>query len=98
MVYYSVRSIPLGEVRSYKWVAAECGKPGGARAVGQALAVNPFPLFVPCHRVIHSDGRTGNFTSNGKIPGSILKKLLLHWEKGEECALEEMSRLIRENR
>ncbi|HHV35043.1 MAG TPA: MGMT family protein [Syntrophomonadaceae bacterium] len=81
MVYYSVRAIPRGEVRSYKWVAAECGKPGGARAVGQALAINPTPLFVPCHRVVHSDGRTGNYTSRGKIPGSMIKKYLLQWEK-----------------
>lgn len=96
MVYYPVRSIPPGEVRPYKWVADQCGKPGGARVVGQALSVNPTPLFVPCHRVVHSDGRTGNFTSIGRIPGPILKKLLLQWERGDQSALDEMSRLFRE--
>ncbi|CEO88294.1 methylated-DNA--[protein]-cysteine S-methyltransferase [Syntrophaceticus schinkii] len=98
MVYRVVRSIPRDEVRSYKWVAVECGKPGAARAVGQALAVNPTPLFVPCHRVVHSDGCTGNFTSRGKIPGAVLKRLLLQWEKGDGCALDEISRLLREDR
>lgn len=98
MVYYAVRSIPYGEVRSYKWVAEECGKPGGARAVGQALAVNPTPLFVPCHRVIHSDGCTGDFMSRRNISGSVLKKLLLQWEKGEVDAPAEISRPFREGR
>ncbi len=98
MVYNAVRSIPPGEVRSYRWVAEECGKRGASRAVGQALAANPFPLFVPCHRVIHSDGRPGNFTCGGSISGSRLKVLLQEWEKGGMGALKEMDRLLRDNR
>ncbi len=54
-------AIPYGEVRAYRGVAAELGRPGGARAVGNVLARNPFPLVVPCHRCIRSDGSLGGF-------------------------------------
>ena len=50
------RSIPLGETRSYAWLAAQAGRPGAYRAAGQAMARNRVPLMVPCHRVIGSDG------------------------------------------
>ncbi len=55
-------SIPLGETRSYKWIAKRIGKPGAARAVGNALNKNPLPLLVPCHRVIKSDGKIGGYS------------------------------------
>ena len=51
-VWQMTRSIPYGETRSYAWLARQIGIPGGARAVGQALANNPLPIVVPCHRVI----------------------------------------------
>jgi O-6-methylguanine DNA methyltransferase len=54
--------IPRGEVRPYSWVADEIGVPGGARAVGSALADNPVPLIVPCHRVVRADGRFGRYS------------------------------------
>ena len=55
------RSIPRGETRSYKWLAANAGRPAAARAAGQAMARNPLPIIVPCHRVIASDGHLGGF-------------------------------------
>lgn len=54
--------IPYGEVRSYGWLARHIGRPHAARAVGQALAHNPVPIVVPCHRVVGSDGRLIGFT------------------------------------
>jgi methylated-DNA-[protein]-cysteine S-methyltransferase len=48
--------IPAGETRTYAWLAAAAGRPGAARAAGQAMARNPLPLVVPCHRVVGSDG------------------------------------------
>lgn len=54
--------IPPGEVRPYRWVAAGIGRPGAERAVGNALAANPVPLVVPCHRVVRSDGRLGRYS------------------------------------
>jgi O-6-methylguanine DNA methyltransferase len=57
--------IPRGEVRPYAWVAAELGKPLAVRAVGNALARNPIPFVIPCHRVVRSDGRIGNYGAGG---------------------------------
>ena len=71
-VYRAVLSIPKGNVRSYKWVAAAIGKPKAYRAVGNALNKNPWPVEVPCHRVIRSDGSLG-----GYYQGAALKKRML---------------------
>ena len=53
--------IPLGETRSYKWIAKRIGSPKSFRAVGQALRKNPYPIIIPCHRVIKSDGTLGGY-------------------------------------
>jgi O-6-methylguanine DNA methyltransferase len=57
--------IPRGEVRPYSWIAAEIGRPKAVRAVGSALANNPVPLVVPCHRVVRADGMIGNYSLGG---------------------------------
>ncbi len=57
--------IPHGEVRPYAWLAREIGRPAAVRAVGSALAHNPIPLLIPCHRVVRSDGRIGNYGLGG---------------------------------
>ena len=75
-VYKVVLRIPLGEVRTYKWVAQKAGKPGSARAVGQILKRNPYPLFIHCHRVVTSNGKVG-----GYVFGSKKKRALLDLEK-----------------
>ena len=53
--------IPFGETRTYKWVAERIGRPRSFRAVGQALRRNPYPVTIPCHRVIKSDGSLGGY-------------------------------------
>ncbi|MCP4249461.1 MAG: MGMT family protein, partial [bacterium] len=50
-----------GEVRPYSWIAKEIGNPKAVRAVGTALARNPVPVVVPCHRVVRNDGHRGNY-------------------------------------
>jgi len=54
--------IPYGKTLSYGAIAERAGSPGAARAVGQAMARNPFPIVVPCHRVLRSDGSLGGFS------------------------------------
>jgi len=67
--------IPRGRVRTYGSLAAAAGHPGAARAVGSAMAANPFPLAIPCHRVVRSDGSPGGFGG-----GLALKRILLERE------------------
>jgi len=75
-VYAATMEIPLGETRSYAWVARRIGAPNSSRAVGHALNKNPYAPFVPCHRVISSDGSLGGFRG-----GLSKKKRLLAREK-----------------
>jgi O-6-methylguanine DNA methyltransferase len=58
--------IPRGEVRPYAWVAREIGNPKAVRAVGTALSNNPVPIFIPCHRVVRSNGQTGEYGLGGE--------------------------------
>src|SRR5689334_4763145 len=64
-VYDVARTIPPGATLSYGDIATRLGAPGSARAVGQALGRNPFPIVVPCHRVLASNGKMGGFSANG---------------------------------
>ena len=76
-VWSAARCISYGEVRSYSWVAKQVGKPRACRAVGGAMARNPLPIIVPCHRVVAHDGGLGGFSA-----GLELKKRLLDLEAG----------------
>jgi methylated-DNA-[protein]-cysteine S-methyltransferase len=71
-VWRAACRIPYGETRSYGWLSVEAGRPGSARAVGQALGRNPLPVIVPCHRVLAHDGSLGGFSG-----GLEMKRLLL---------------------
>lgn len=64
-VLRKTREIPRGEVRPYGWVAREIGHPAAVRAVGSALANNPIPYLIPCHRVVRTDGVIGNYGGGG---------------------------------
>ncbi len=60
-VLQTVAGIPYGQTRTYGQIADQAGFPGGARFVGNTMAKNPFPVIVPCHRVIRADGSPGGF-------------------------------------
>lgn len=77
-VLTACRKIPCGRMISYSKIAQKTHCPKAARAVGNALAKNPLPLIIPCHRVVRSDGSCGNFFAAG---GKKLKKKLLKLEK-----------------
>jgi methylated-DNA-[protein]-cysteine S-methyltransferase len=62
-------------VSTYRRIAGHLGVPGGARAVGNALATNPFPIVIPCHRAIRSDGTLGGYQG-----GLVMKRALLEQE------------------
>lgn len=65
--YRAARQIPPGQTVSYGRLATLAGSPGAARAVGQAMGRNPFPLIVPCHRVVAADGSLVGFSAGGGI-------------------------------
>jgi len=71
-VLHAEHGIPRGQVSTYKLIARFIGRPLAARAVGAALAANPFPLIIPCHRAVRSDGTLGGF--QGGLP---MKRALL---------------------
>ena len=79
--------IPRGEVRPYGWIAREIGRPGAVRAVGSALGRNPVPLLIPCHRVVRSDGRLGDY-----VFGPDAKRAVLAWEGAAPELLERLAR------
>lgn len=58
-------TIPKGEVRPYAWLANEVHRPNAVRAAGSAVANNPIPLIIPCHRVVRADGHIGNYSLGG---------------------------------
>ena len=72
-VWQAMLEIPRGETRSYGWLAERIGRPGAARAVGQAVGANPLPLLVPCHRVIASDGGLGGFGGGLEMKEALLR-------------------------
>lgn len=79
-VYEVARTIPPGKTLAYGDVAARLGTAGAARAVGQALGRNPFPIVVPCHRVVAAGGKIGGFSAHG---GTATKRRMLAIEGGE---------------
>ena len=73
-VWKALMQIPYGETRSYGEIAAACGNPKAARAVGQAVHRNPLPIIVPCHRVV------GVSNLGGYAGGLAIKRFLLRLE------------------
>lgn len=69
-----VKSIPRGSVSTYRMVAAAAGCPGAARAVGNAMAANPFMLLVPCHRVVKTDLTIGGYGSGVNVKERLLRR------------------------
>ncbi|MBC1284566.1 methylated-DNA--[protein]-cysteine S-methyltransferase [Listeria booriae] len=63
-VWEALRTIPYGEVVSYKDIAELAGSPKAVRAVGQANHANPIPIIIPCHRVIQADGKIGGYNGS----------------------------------
>ena len=76
-VWKEISKIPFGETRTYKDLAIAIGKPNSSRAVANACGKNPYPVIIPCHRAIRSDGKLGGYSGVG---GVKKKKELLKLE------------------
>lgn len=87
MVLRKCAEIPPGEIRPYGWIAREIGNPGAVRAVGTALGRNPVPVLIPCHRVVRTDGRIGNYAY-----GAAMKRRLLEHEGVDPIEIEAIAR------
>lgn len=85
--YQVACDIPHGETRSYAWLAVRLKRYGAERAVGGAMRANPFPLFIPCHRVVNKDGNLGGFMGTN-APES--------WQMGVKRTLLEIESLHRQ--
>jgi methylated-DNA-[protein]-cysteine S-methyltransferase len=77
-VLRAAMKIPYGTVSTYGDLAKKIGHPNSSRAVGNSLSKNPFPLIVPCHRIVRGDGKIGGFSAGG---GKELKEKLLRIEQ-----------------
>lgn len=86
-VLTEVRKIPYGQTVTYAELACRIGKDGAARAVGSALAKNPYPIIIPCHRVVSSSG-IGSFCGETCGDKVELKKRMLEMESGMSSGRE----------
>ena len=75
-VWKYLKTRPKGQTRTYKQVAIAVKKPKAIRAVANAVGKNPYPIVIPCHRVIRSDGSLGGYSGAGGI--ETKRKLLLN--------------------
>ena len=66
--------IPRGWVSTYGLLAEHAGSPGGGRAAGRALATNPFPIVIPCHRAVRSDGALGGYQGGSRMKRTLLER------------------------
>ena len=76
LVWKEIFRIPYGQTMSYKEIASRIGHPNSSRAVANACGKNPYPVEIPCHRVIRSNGEIGGYSAGG----SKVKRILLSKE------------------
>ncbi|WP_103354870.1 methylated-DNA--[protein]-cysteine S-methyltransferase [Amycolatopsis sp. CA-128772] len=84
--YEIARAIPPGKTLTYGDIAHRLGQPGSAQAVGQAMGHNPFPIIVPCHRVLAAGGKDGGFSARGGV-GTKRRMLVIEGALADEPTL-----------
>lgn len=90
-VYETTRAIPPGQTRTYGEIARAIGDPSAARAVGQALGRNPFPIVVPCHRVVGANNRLVGFSATGGIATKLRMLQIEGWRAEEQSLFDHVS-------
>jgi len=73
-VYKKLLEVPTGKITTYGELAKAVGMINGQRVVGKIMNKNPYPVIVPCHRVIKSDGKLGGYAYGEKIKSNMLSK------------------------
>ena len=89
-VLQAEHGIPRGYVSTYGRIATRLGKPGGAQAVGRALATNPFPLIIPCHRAVASDGSLSGFQGGAKMKRALLEMEGIRFTPGGKVVMDKV--------
>jgi methylated-DNA-[protein]-cysteine S-methyltransferase len=84
------RQIPYGRVSTYGRLAKKIGNRGAARVVGTALARNPFPLIIPCHRTIRSNGALGGFQGGVRLKRRLLELEGIRFTRSGTVLLDRM--------
>jgi methylated-DNA-[protein]-cysteine S-methyltransferase len=82
-VYAKLLQVPKGKVTTYSELAKAVGLKNGQRAIGRIMSKNPFPVIVPCHRVILSNGKIGGYAWGEKIKTNMLSKEGIKIKKGK---------------
>ena len=89
LVYKKLSQVPQGKVTTYSELAKAVGLKNGQRVIGQIMKKNPFPVIIPCHRVVKSDGQVGGYAYGIEVKENMLKNegikinkgQILNWEK-----------------
>lgn len=91
-VYKKLIEVPKGKVTTYGELAKAVGLPNGQRIIGRIMNENPYPVIVPCHRVIMSTGKVGGYAWGEKIKSSMLAKEGVQIKNGKIIDLETIHR------
>jgi len=73
-IYRKLLQVPSGKITTYKELASSVGLQNGQRVIGQIMKKNPFPVIIPCHRVVRSDGKIGGYAFGMDVKKSMLSK------------------------
>ena len=87
-VYKKLMEVPKGKITTYGELAKAVGLKNGQRAIGRIMNKNPYPVIVPCHRVIKSDGKIGGYAYGENIKENMLSKEGIEIKKGKILDLE----------
>ncbi len=87
-IYKKLSEVPKGKITTYGELAKAVGMKNGQRAVGRIMNKNPYPVIIPCHRVIKSDGKVGGYAYGEEIKSNMLTKEGIKIKNGKILDLE----------
>lgn len=87
-IYKKLLEVPKGKITTYKEIAKAVGLDNGQRIIGRIMNKNPYPIIIPCHRVIKSDGKIGGYAWGQKVKTRMLSNEGIKIKKGKILDLE----------